>query len=886
MTTKPSSSPTLNRRLLRPIILLVVILCLFFWRSFLPGVVHFSNDGPLGAISGDQMSLPDGFTGIWADLNYVGMNYGSFSPGPTMGLLLFLGPVGFAKFFPAAALLILGLGALFCFQQLRLSPLACVLGAVAAMLTTDFFSTACWGVASQPLAFGLNFFAIGLIVLAGREPRTFRRWAAVALAGFAVGLNVIEAADIGALFSMLVAVTVVVQNVAQTPDNARKGVVSGVMKVVVVALFAGFIAFQTVINLIGTNIQGVAGTEQDAQTKEQRWDWATQWSLPKKEALGVVVPGLFGYRMDTPNGGQYWGSIGQTPGWEQHHQGFPRFVGGGFYAGVSVLLVALWAALQSLRRKDLVFTPVQRRLLWFWMGVVVVSLLLAFGRHAPFYQLLYALPYFSTIRNPTKFMHLLTFALVIVFAYGVDGLWRQYLGAKVAGPVGAGHSFKSWWAKAGVFERRWVLGCGAALGAGLLGWLVYDSARPSLERYLVSVQFDASTAKAIAAFSIRQVGWSVLFFALSAGLLACFMRGVFAGARARWGGVLLGVLLVADLGRAILPWIVHWDYQYKYASNPVLDFLRDKPYEQRVAGLPFRAPPQLSLLEQVYRIEWTQHHFQYYNIQSLDIVQMSREPVDIKAFESALQFKGTPESLPLLTRRWQVTNTRYLLGPAGFLDVLNTQVDTGARRFRIANSFDLVPKPGVQNPDKLTDITAVVSTNGAYAVFEFTGALPRVKLYSRWQVSTNDQATLGQLASPGFDPAQTVLVAADLPDLPGTNQDAGTVEFVSYAPKRLVIKANVKAPAVLLLNDRYDPNWWVTVDGQPAPLLRCNFIMRGVALKPGAHTVEFAFLPPVKALYVTLAAIGFGLILGGFLLVTCRNGNPPPLETGGAQSPS
>ena len=50
-------------------------------------------------------------------------------------------------------------------------------------------------------------------------------------------------------------------------------------------------------------------------------------------------------------------------------------------------------------------------------------------------------------------------------------------------------------------------------------------------------------------------------------------------------------------------------------------------------------------------------------------------------------------------------------------------------------------------------------------------------------------------------------------------------------------------------------NWRVTVDGKPAELLRCNFIMRGVYLPaPGRHTVEFSFSLPHQPLYVTLAA--------------------------------
>jgi hypothetical protein len=71
------------------------------------------------------------------------------------------------------------------------------------------------------------------------------------------------------------------------------------------------------------------------------------------------------------------------------------------------------------------------------------------------------------------------------------------------------------------------------------------------------------------------------------------------------------------------------------------------------------------------------------------------------------------------------------------------------------------------------------------------------------------------------------------------------------------------APSVLLLNDKFDPNWRVTVDGKPAELLRCNFIMRGVYLTSGAHTVEFEFELPSVSLYVTYAAwaTGCGLLV-------------------------
>ena len=88
--------------------------------------------------------------------------------------------------------------------------------------------------------------------------------------------------------------------------------------------------------------------------------------------------------------------------------------------------------------------------------------------------------------------------------------------------------------------------------------------------------------KEIAAFSVGQAGWFLLFFALAIGIVILIIAGIFSGKRAKLGGILLGALLIVDLGRANLPWITHWDYKQKYASNPIVDILRDKPYEHRV----------------------------------------------------------------------------------------------------------------------------------------------------------------------------------------------------------------------------------------------------------------------------------------------------------------
>src|SRR5205814_6459558 len=115
-------------------------------------------------------------------------------------------------------------------------------------------------------------------------------------------------------------------------------------------------------------------------------------------AVGFVVSGLFGYRMDSPGGANYWGSVGRDPAWDRfiangrvgpEPNAFIRYSGGGIYAGVLVVLVALWAVFHSLPKRDSVFSADQQQVIRFWTIIICLSLLLAFGRFAPFYRFFY-----------------------------------------------------------------------------------------------------------------------------------------------------------------------------------------------------------------------------------------------------------------------------------------------------------------------------------------------------------------------------------------------------------------------------------------------------------------------------------------------------------------
>ena len=232
------------------------------------------------------------------------------------------------------------------------------------------------------------------------------------------------------------------------------------------------------------------------------------------------------------------------------------------------------------------------------------------------------------------------------------------------------------------------------------------------------------------------------------------------------------------------------------------------------------------------RLKWAQNQFPYYGIQSQDVVQEPRVALENSIYRSI--FRGT--NFSLILREWELTNTRYFIGLSGeFITMLNQQLDPGKSRFRSLANFELTVKnPNIKQPQG-EDITTVLTTNGHFAIIEFTGALPRAKLYSQWTIETNRTQILKNLADLKFDPNQKVIIEKEVPSSGvSANVDSGSVEIIQYSHKKVDLRAKVNIPSVLLLNDKYDADWKVFVDGQLQPLLRCNYIMKGVYLQPGA----------------------------------------------------
>jgi hypothetical protein len=106
-----------------------------------------------------------------------------------------------------------------------------------------------------------------------------------------------------------------------------------------------------------------------------------------------------------------------------------------------------------------------------------------------------------------------------------------------------------------------------------------------------------------------------------------------------------------------------------------------------------------------------------------------------------------------------------------------------------------------------------------------------------------------------------------------SRRSSSTARVRRYQARQVEIEAEMVAPGLLILSDAHYPGWKVTVDGQPAYLLRANYALRGVFLSTGTHQVVFRFEP--CSLQIGLVSTGATLLAAlGLLLRTASDWEP------------
>lgn len=126
-------------------------------------------------------------------------------------------------------------------------------------------------------------------------------------------------------------------------------------------------------------------------------------------------------------------------------------------------------------------------------------------------------------------------------------------------------------------------------------------------------------------------------------------------------------------------------------------------------------------------------------------------------------------------------------------------------------------------------------------------ALPRVFVVDRQQTVRGDQAALATVTAPSFDRRGVAVTESPLPGIrqatTGGALAGASARLLTYGPERIVINATAPDRSLLILTDDFYPGWKATVDGHGARIDRVDYLLRGVSIGPGRHTVVLRYQP-------------------------------------------
>ena len=118
------------------------------------------------------------------------------------------------------------------------------------------------------------------------------------------------------------------------------------------------------------------------------------------------------------------------------------------------------------------------------------------------------------------------------------------------------------------------------------------------------------------------------------------------------------------------------------------------------------------------------------------------------------------------------------------------------------------------------------------------------------------------------DLATTALVSTDVKGATAWYDNTGYIELVEYAPNYLKYEYTAPAEALCVFSEIYYPEGWTAyVDGKEAEYFSVDYILRGMVLPAGEHTVEWRFKAPKWGVATAVTGIASWLILLGLVAV-------------------
>jgi len=156
-------------------------------------------------------------------------------------------------------------------------------------------------------------------------------------------------------------------------------------------------------------------------------------------------------------------------------------------------------------------------------------------------------------------------------------------------------------------------------------------------------------------------------------------------------------------------------------------------------------------------------------------------------------------------------------------------------------------------------------------VYRNDDMLPRAWFVDSVRVESDRRRLLESMRDGTFDARRVAYVEQSFDGMNGLSSDSSsTAQVTEKSNHKLGIKTTSSAPQLLVVSEVFYSEWKATIDGKPVETIKTNFLLRGVPVPAGSHTVEFRFESPSfeQGRTISLAANGITLLigLGGLLM--------------------
>ena len=528
-----------------------------------------------------------------------------------------------------------------------------------------------------------------------------------------------------------------------------------------------------------------------------------------------LFPDVFG----SPFDGTFWGPVSSIWG------AFP-------YLGVATVFGALWAAARGVGPAMAVAR--------FFGGFALVYLLLAMGGYTPVFPALREiLPLFSSFRMTYKIIPVAEFFICVLAALGWQEMMRQRAAAE---PLVAGRT-----------ARRMLWACAVlCLAAPAVVWAfrdpIYEQVRPIgvriIDYYYARARGPANPIEYYYGHIPRvysAILRAVTTACVSILIMLAFFRWVFSVARfGRVGVILLPVLVFLDVWVANGKFIFPGHLEHYFPTSRIYKYINDTIGIERLNG---------------YAGAWAIDTSLKYGWQDVNggmgvkerIYMNYLEVIEGASFRKELigQIEGIRHiDHPL----YNLLGVRYLLTEA--------PVDTPGHRLVMSDTDHPVYR-SVNYMDLIFDKKSTVY------LYENEKRLPRIFVAQKTVVAPGE-AGLEALKRLGED-VKSVAVLDRPASRTDWEADTPTARPVSYKSSRIEIAAETRTGGVLVLTDRYRSGWRASVNGVEQPVLRADYLFRGVEIGPGASQVVFWYDPREVKLGWVFGIFGLGWLAFWFL---------------------